>query len=135
MEHAKNVGTVGHVDHGKTTLTAAMTFTAAQSQEQRLREEAEKHGLHPDRVHVFGDLVVLDREDIPDDQYNRAQRREYIKALTFSQRYGGEPRRTLVDDDFGFAPFASESMSPDRKGKSGKNKSSRRFPLPRKGPR
>ena len=24
-----NIGTVGHVDHGKTTLTAAITFTAA----------------------------------------------------------------------------------------------------------
>ncbi|HLR45889.1 MAG TPA: GTP-binding protein, partial [Deinococcales bacterium] len=24
-----NVGTIGHVDHGKTTLTAAMTYTAA----------------------------------------------------------------------------------------------------------
>ena len=24
-----NVGTIGHVDHGKTTLTAAITFTAA----------------------------------------------------------------------------------------------------------
>jgi translation elongation factor EF-Tu-like GTPase len=24
-----NVGTIGHVDHGKTTLTAAMTFAAA----------------------------------------------------------------------------------------------------------
>ncbi|HET9027272.1 MAG TPA: GTP-binding protein, partial [Trueperaceae bacterium] len=23
-----NVGTIGHVDHGKTTLTAAITFTA-----------------------------------------------------------------------------------------------------------
>ena len=26
-----NVGTIGHVDHGKTTLTAAITFTAAAS--------------------------------------------------------------------------------------------------------
>ena len=26
-----NIGTVGHVDHGKTTLTAAITFTAAAS--------------------------------------------------------------------------------------------------------
>ena len=25
-----NVGTIGHVDHGKTTLTAAMTMTMAQ---------------------------------------------------------------------------------------------------------
>ena len=24
-----NVGTIGHVDHGKTTLTAALTFVAA----------------------------------------------------------------------------------------------------------
>ncbi|MEQ1857672.1 MAG: GTP-binding protein, partial [Longimicrobiales bacterium] len=24
-----NVGTIGHVDHGKTTLTAAITFTQA----------------------------------------------------------------------------------------------------------
>ena len=24
-----NVGTIGHVDHGKTTLTAAITMTAA----------------------------------------------------------------------------------------------------------
>ncbi|WP_457628994.1 GTP-binding protein, partial [Oceanithermus sp.] len=24
-----NVGTIGHVDHGKTTLTAAITFAAA----------------------------------------------------------------------------------------------------------
>ena len=24
-----NIGTIGHVDHGKTTLTAAITFTAA----------------------------------------------------------------------------------------------------------
>ncbi|NNK38011.1 MAG: elongation factor Tu, partial [Xanthomonadales bacterium] len=26
-----NVGTIGHVDHGKTTLTAAMTMVAAES--------------------------------------------------------------------------------------------------------
>ena len=26
-----NVGTIGHVDHGKTTLTAAITFTLAKS--------------------------------------------------------------------------------------------------------
>ncbi|WP_344983650.1 GTP-binding protein, partial [Deinococcus rubellus] len=24
-----NIGTIGHVDHGKTTLTAAITYTAA----------------------------------------------------------------------------------------------------------
>jgi len=26
-----NVGTIGHVDHGKTTLTAAMTMVAAEA--------------------------------------------------------------------------------------------------------
>ena len=28
-----NIGTIGHVDHGKTTLTAAITMTLAQSGE------------------------------------------------------------------------------------------------------
>ena len=30
-----NVGTIGHVDHGKTTLTAAITTILAESQEPR----------------------------------------------------------------------------------------------------
>ena len=32
-----NVGTIGHVDHGKTTLTAAITKVLAESAERRLR--------------------------------------------------------------------------------------------------
>jgi len=32
-----NVGTIGHVDHGKTTLTAAITTTLAVREGQRLR--------------------------------------------------------------------------------------------------
>ena len=31
-----NIGTIGHVDHGKTTLTAAITITLAELVEQKL---------------------------------------------------------------------------------------------------
>ena len=31
-----NIGTIGHVDHGKTTLTAAITITLAETVEQKL---------------------------------------------------------------------------------------------------
>ena len=36
-----NIGTIGHVDHGKTTLTAAITTTLAQfGQEMCIRDSA-----------------------------------------------------------------------------------------------
>ncbi len=35
-----NIGTIGHVDHGKTTLTAAITKTYAL---QRVKRKLEKH--------------------------------------------------------------------------------------------
>ena len=38
-----NVGTIGHVDHGKTTLTAALTKVMAETLRRRV------HGLRPDR--------------------------------------------------------------------------------------
>ena len=38
-----NVGTIGHVDHGKTTLTAAITTIAFQEVRRR------SQGLRPDR--------------------------------------------------------------------------------------
>ena len=44
-----NVGTIGHVDHGKTTLTAAMTLGAVE--EVRWRGE----GLRPDRQRAGGE--------------------------------------------------------------------------------
>ena len=31
-----NIGTIGHVDHGKTTLTAAITKVLAEAEEQSL---------------------------------------------------------------------------------------------------
>ncbi len=33
-----NVGTIGHVDHGKTTLTAALTKVCAQAQGGEVKE-------------------------------------------------------------------------------------------------
>ena len=39
-----NVGTIGHVDHGKTTLTAAITIGAV---EQAVRRRSQ--GVRPDR--------------------------------------------------------------------------------------
>ena len=38
-----NVGTIGHVDHGKTTLTAALTKVMAETARRRV------HGVRPDR--------------------------------------------------------------------------------------
>ena len=35
-----NVGTIGHVDHGKTTLTAAITLTLAQKGQAKARDFA-----------------------------------------------------------------------------------------------
>ena len=40
-----NVGTIGHVDHGKTTLTAAITMTLA-AQGRRRRKSTMKSMLH-----------------------------------------------------------------------------------------
>ena len=37
-----NVGTIGHVDHGKTTLTAALTKVMAETQRRPV------HGVRPD---------------------------------------------------------------------------------------
>ena len=38
-----NIGTIGHVDHGKTTLTAAMTKVLAK------KHGGTVHGVRPDR--------------------------------------------------------------------------------------
>ena len=38
-----NVGTIGHVDHGKTTLTAAITLCLSESRRSR------SNGIRPDR--------------------------------------------------------------------------------------
>ena len=43
-----NVGTIGHVDHGKTTLTAAITKVLAQ------KGLADVHGVRPDRQGAGG---------------------------------------------------------------------------------
>ncbi len=32
-----NIGTIGHVDHGKTSLTAAITLVSFQSRRRRVR--------------------------------------------------------------------------------------------------
>ena len=49
-----NVGTIGHVDHGKTTLTAAMTHVLAQEGNANFRDfgsidnapEEKERGIH-----------------------------------------------------------------------------------------
>ena len=40
-----NIGTIGHVDHGKTTLTAAITMTLSQS--GQLRPSATTRSTRP----------------------------------------------------------------------------------------
>ncbi len=44
-----NIGTIGHVDHGKTTLTAAITMTLAQKGEaQAMRQDHSDCCYHHD---------------------------------------------------------------------------------------
>ena len=47
-----NVGTIGHVDHGKTTLTAAITMQCAK--------------LHGDKAMKFDDIETLQQIFPPD---------------------------------------------------------------------
>ena len=47
-----NIGTIGHVDHGKTTLTAAITKTLAARVE--VKELNDLVGLAPVKEYVFG---------------------------------------------------------------------------------
>ena len=42
-----NVGTIGHVDHGKTTLTAAMTIVLANGLNIRQADEIGSQNTHP----------------------------------------------------------------------------------------
>jgi elongation factor Tu len=44
-----NVGTIGHVDHGKTTLTAAITTVLATNRRGAGRKSARHHDQHRSR--------------------------------------------------------------------------------------
>jgi len=55
-----NVGTIGHVDHGKTTLTAAITFTLAEDGNAEVKDystidsapEEKERGITINTAHV-----------------------------------------------------------------------------------
>jgi len=49
-----NVGTIGHVDHGKTTLTAALTKVMAEAQGMHLKSA---HVVSPSRLHTWNTKV------------------------------------------------------------------------------
>ena len=53
-----NVGTIGHVDHGKTTLTAAITFTAAAADPSIETQSYDQIDKAPRRKHG-GSLLIL----------------------------------------------------------------------------
>src|SRR5437762_490671 len=59
-----NVGTIGHVDHGKTTLTAALTKVAADNGAMAQRGE---HILLARQVDVPAIVVFLNKCDVVDD--------------------------------------------------------------------
>ena len=50
-----NVGTIGHIDHGKTTLTAAITKVMSDKQAARSRLRRHRQGRHGARRHQDGD--------------------------------------------------------------------------------
>jgi len=53
-----NIGTIGHVDHGKTTLTAAITMTLA-AQELLSQNVMMKLMVHRKKKHVVLQLIQL----------------------------------------------------------------------------
>ena len=55
-----NVGTIGHVDHGKTTLTAALTKVMAEAQ----GGDAKAVGLDPLAKHQSDERIVINQQDI-----------------------------------------------------------------------
>src|SRR6266853_3790511 len=59
-----NVGTIGHVDHGKTTLTAALTKVAAV---KGLMPQTREHILLARQVNVPAIVVFLNKCDLVDD--------------------------------------------------------------------
>jgi len=59
-----NVGTIGHVDHGKTTLTAAITVSAADGPMPQTRE----HVLLARQVGVPYIVVFMNKCDMVDDE-------------------------------------------------------------------
>lgn len=150
------VGTVGHVDHGKTTLTAAITLMAPRMTgrdlregagdvalsvmnpegQQRIREAAQAKGLNPDRIYFIGEAIVVDG-DGDDAEYNRAAREEVIlgrhrvSSVEHAQPLKRQWEESLARYD---AAFITESFPSQPKGKQGKNKSTRRFPLPSRRP-
>jgi elongation factor Tu len=52
-----NVGTIGHVDHGKTTLTAAMQLICAKTYGGEAKDYA-KLTLHQKKKHVVLQLIL-----------------------------------------------------------------------------
>ena len=81
-----NVGTIGHVDHGKTTLTAAITFT-----------QAKKHG---------GDAVAFDQIDKAPEERERG-----ITIATAHVEYETENRHYAHVDCPGHADYVKNMIT------------------------
>ncbi len=47
-----NVGTIGHVDHGKTTLTAAITTVLSKTSIKSITRLKKKHVVSPSLLHT-----------------------------------------------------------------------------------
>ena len=54
-----NVGTIGHVDHGKTTLTAAMTTVCSETYGGRLVSTSTRSTTHQKRKLVVSPSTLL----------------------------------------------------------------------------
>jgi elongation factor Tu len=81
-----NVGTIGHVDHGKTTLTAAITFT-----------QAKKHG---------GDAIAFDEIDKAPEERERG-----ITIATAHVEYETENRHYAHVDCPGHADYVKNMIT------------------------
>lgn len=101
-----NIGVIGHIDHGKTTLTAAITSTLTPETPQSLRQPV---GFLSCAEWPPGHIYYSDRPNTTTDRHDTREQAEAVCDRLQTHGLGGEkihfPVRTWVEE----VPSATEA--------------------------